>query len=112
LAQWDLDLCQEAVPEAAAALQYLYPEASAGPLEDLNWKDLADRYNKVLSQYLGLAGADLLTVVHQPQEDPAPVHRISPVQLTIVVNVRFLEKGSIREESKNFFNKILNYSIP
>ncbi len=51
---------------------------------------MADGDDKVLAEDLGLAGGHLLPVVEDAEEDTASFHLGAPVQLPVVVNVRFL----------------------
>ncbi len=51
---------------------------------------MADGDDKVLAEDLGLAGGHLLPVVEDAQEDAASLHLAAPVQLPVVVDVRFL----------------------
>ena len=51
---------------------------------------MADGDDKVLAEDLGLAGGHLLPVVEDAEEDAASLHLAAPVQLPVVVDIRFL----------------------
>jgi len=51
---------------------------------------VADGDDKVLAEDLGLAGGHLLPVVEDAEEDAASLHLGAPVQLPVVVDIRFL----------------------